>query len=135
MTRKTFDMMPVLQILTALLLVTFGLDALTGYNSTGAELMRTVNKAFGGSNNILPIIFAVIEIVVGALLILEFFIPVTTRFVFIGMILICVVWIVTIVMNFISSNFLEPNLISWLRELSVQLILLTCFWLVGSSKN
>ncbi len=135
MAGKSFNVMLILQILVALLLLTFGLDALTGYNSTGAELMRTVNKAFGGSNNILPVIFAVIEIVVGALLILEFFMPVTTKFVFIGMIVICVVWIITIVMNFISSGFLEPNFISWLRNLSVQLILLTSFWLVGSSKQ
>ena len=135
MAGKSFNVMLILQILVALLLLTFGLDALTGYNSTGAELMRTVNKAFGGSNNILPIIFAVIEIVVGALLILEFFMPVTTKFVFIGMIVICVVWIITIVMRFISNGFLEPNFITWLRELSVQLILLTSFWLVGSSKQ
>ena len=135
MASKSFNAILILQILVALLLLTFGLDALTGYNSTGAELMRTVNRTFGGSNSILPIIFAVVEIVVGALLILEFFMPVATKFIFIGMIIICVVWIITIILNFITDGFLEPNFIGWLRGLSVQLILLTSFWLVGSSKQ
>ncbi|MDC7220432.1 MAG: hypothetical protein PQJ59_10850 [Spirochaetales bacterium] len=135
MAKKSIGIMPLLQILVALLLLTFGIDGITGYNSTGSELMRTVNSTLGGSNNVLPLIFAIIEIAVGALLIAEFFMPVATRFVFIGMIVVCVVWILSIILNFITSHFLEPNFISWLRELSIQLVLLVCFWQVGLSKQ
>ena len=135
MSSKSINVMLILQVLVALLLLTFGIEALTAHNSTGQELMRSVNKAFGGSNNIVPILIAVLEIVVGALLILEFFLPVATKFVFIGMLVICVVWVISIIMAFFADNFLDPNFISWLRKLSIEFVLLTCFWLVGSSKE
>ena len=135
MSSKSINVMLILQVLVALLLLTFGIEALTAHNSTGQELMRSVNKAFGGSNNIVPILIAVLEIVVGALLILEFFLPVATKFVFIGMLVICVVWVISIIMAFFADNFLDPNFISWLRKLSIEFVLLTCFWLVGSSKK
>lgn len=125
----------ILQILVALLLLTFGIAGLTDYNSTGSELMRSANKMFGGSNDIVPIILAVIQIVVGALLILEFFTPVPSKFVFIGMVIICVIWIISILTSFITNNFLEPNFIAWLAKISVELILLFSFWTVGSQKN
>lgn len=127
--------MVVLQILVAVLLLVFGIEFLTSYNSTGNEIMRSVSKAFGGNNNVVPVIFAVIEIVVGALLILEFFMPVATRFVFFAMIVICVMWIISIVMAFFANNLLEPNFFSWMKSLSIELILLITFWLVGSSKR
>jgi hypothetical protein len=135
MANKSFDILLVLQILVALLLLTFGIDGLTGYNSAGADMMRTVNRAFGGSNNIVPIIFSVIEIVAGALLLGEFFMPVATKFVFFAMLIICVVWLITIIMNFFTSHFIEPNFLSWLRNLTVQLILLASFWQIGLSKR
>ncbi|MDC7223518.1 MAG: hypothetical protein PQJ60_07230 [Spirochaetales bacterium] len=135
MAKKQMNIVLVLQILVALLLLTFGIDGLTGYNSTGAEMMRTVNRTFGGSNDILPLIFAIIEIVAGVLLIGEFFMPVATKFVFISMVVICVVWLITIVMNYITAGFLKPDFLTWLRGISVQLILLASFWQVGVSKK
>jgi uncharacterized membrane protein YphA (DoxX/SURF4 family) len=135
MSIKTINVMAILQVLVALLLLTFGIDALTAHNSAGQEFVRSVNRAFGGNNNIVPLIIAVLEIVVGALLLMEFFVPVATKFVFIGMVIICIVWIISIIMPFFMNRFLDPNFISWLRDLSVELVLLTCFWLVGSSKQ
>ncbi len=135
MANKSINTNLILQIFVALLLLSFGIEGLTGYNSTGSELLRGINKMFGGSNNLLPLIFAIVEIVAGALLILEFFVPVTTKFVFIAMIVICFIWLFSIVTGYFTSRFLEPNFISWLSQLSVQLILLASFWQVGQSKR
>lgn len=135
MGKKVVSTMLILQILVALLLLAFGIEGLVGYNSTGSELIRGVNKMLGGGNGVLPLVFAIIEVVVGALLIADLFVPVVSRFVFVAMVVICVVWLIGIISAFFSDRFLEPSFTAWLAPLSKELILLFSFYLVGSSKQ
>ena len=123
-----------LQIALSLVLITFGLLAINGYNSTGAELLRGVNKVFGKSNNIFPIVFGIVQLVAGIFLAAEIFAPIPDNLFRILHIIICVLWLISIVMNFFMANLLEPDFLRWLAGLSPQLVILLSLWSVGERK-
>ena len=123
-----------LQIALALVLITFGLLAVNGYNSTGAELLRGVNKMFGKSGNVFPIVFGIVQLLAGFFLAAELFAPIPGNLFRILHIIICVFWLISIVMNFFMSDLLKPDLLRWLAALSPQLVILLSLWSVGERK-
>jgi len=120
-----------LQIVLGAALLVFGIMALNGYNSAGQEAIRGLNKLFGKSNNIFPVIFAVVQLAAGAVLILELFVSISTGLFKIIHLAICILWLVNILLNFFFSNLVEPDLIRWLGALLPQLVILLSLWLVG----
>ena len=132
MARKDINTIFFLQISLALVLISFGILAINGYSSTGAEMLRGVNKMFGKSSNIFPIIFGIVQLAAGVFLLAELFVEIPGGLFRILHIVICVLWLISIVLNFFLSNIFEPDLLRWLAALSPQLVILLSLWLVGA---
>lgn len=107
-----------------------GILGINSYNSGGAELLRGINKAFGGSNDVITIIMSVIELVAGVLLVIALFDIIPSRLLSILLVAIFVYWAINILMAFVFDGFFEPTFIKWLAALSPQLVILTALWIV-----
>lgn len=118
-----------LEISLAVLFITTGLAGITHYNSTGAEFMRSVNKAFGGSNDIVPIIMSIIELAAGVVIILRLFGVVKGNVPKIALLVIFIYWVVKILLNFILNDFAEPDFIIWLGNIAPHLVILAAIWI------
>lgn len=130
MNRK-IDAMFLLQLVLGAALIVFGIMAYNGYNSAGQEAVRGLNKMFGKSNNLFPILFAIIQIIAGAALVAGLFVSLSDQLFKIIHLIICIFFLISIIMNFFLSNMMEPDFIRWLGALLPQLIILLSLWIVG----
>lgn len=128
--KKSVNSMFFVQLSLALMFIAIGFVGLTNYNSDLSSLGRSVNKMFGQSNNVIPVLFAVLELVSGILLLLSLFSGVSGKFLSLTMLLIFIFWAITIVMNYFMDGLFEPDFIVWLSRVSPQLVILSALWLV-----
>ena len=129
MNRK-IDAYFILQLVLGAALIVFGIMAFNGYNSAGQEAIRGLNKMFGKSNDLFPIIFGVVQLVAGAALAAGLFISISENIFRIIHLVICIFFLVSIVMNFVLSNLMEPDFVRWLGALLPQLIILLSLWII-----
>lgn len=129
MNRK-IDAYFILQLVLGAALIVFGIMAFNGYNSAGQEAIRGLNKMFGKSNDLFPIIFGVVQLVAGAALAAGLFISISENLFRIIHLVICIFFLVSIVMNFVLSNLMEPDFVRWLGALLPQLIILLSLWII-----
>lgn len=123
-----------LQLSLALMFIAIGLVGIINYNSDFANFGRSVNKLFGQSNDIVPILFAVLELVAGILLLASLFTGIPSRFLSIALLVIFIFWVVYIVMNYFLEGFAKPDFLVWLSNLSPQLVILSGLWLITRNK-
>lgn len=133
--KRSSNSMLFLKLSLALLFITFGLVGIINYNSDLANIGRSVNKLFGQNNDIIPILFAVLELVAGVLLLASIFSGIPSRFLSIALLIIFIFWIVYIVMNYFMDGFGEPNFLIWLRNISPNLVTLSGLWIVTRNKG
>jgi len=121
-----------IQLSLALMFIAIGIVGLTNHNSELAQFGRSFNKLFGRSNDMIPVLFAVLELIAGILLILSIFTNILSgRFLSIALLIIFIFWAVSIAMNFFMNGFAEPNFIVWLSRVSPQLVILSSIWLIS----
>lgn len=128
--KKSSNSMLFLQLSLALMFIAVGLVGIINYNSDLANFGRSVNKLFGQNNNIIPILFAVLELIAGVLLLASLFTVVPSGFLSIALLVIFIFWVVYIVMNFFLNGFAEPDFLTWLSRVSPQLVILSGLWIV-----
>ena len=124
-----------LQLALALMFIALGISGVTHYNSGGAEFLRGLNKAFGRSNDIIPIIISIVELVAGILLLINVFGLIHGKLASILLLVIIIYWGFTIIMNYFVNNLLEPDFIKWLGNMSPQLVILASLWIVFERNN
>ena len=78
--KKSVNSMFFVQLSLALMFIAIGIVGLTNYNSNLSQFGRSVNSLFGQSNDIIPVLFAVLELVAGVLLLLSMFTGLPGRF-------------------------------------------------------
>ncbi len=115
-----------LQLCLGVFFVVLGVSDLTGYNTGVNKALRYI-----GDNQVLSLIMAVLELVMGAILVLGLVVSVPSGMTRILGLALFVLWAVYIVVRFIANDFLEPNFISWLYNLSWHCIILVSLWIVG----
>ncbi|MBB6479414.1 hypothetical protein [Spirochaeta isovalerica] len=128
--KREINAMFFLQLSLALMFLAIGIVGITNYNSDLSQFGRSVGKVFGKSNDLFPIVFAVIQLVAGALLALSLFIDIPGRILPISLLIIFIFWAISIAMTFVLDNLFEPNFLVWLSQLSPQLVILTALWIV-----
>ncbi len=131
MASKDFGTRYLLQLVLGIALIVFGIMAINGYNSAGQEAIRGLNKMLGKSGNIFPIVFGIIQLAAGIILILDLFTSIFDNLFRIIHLIICLFWLVNIVLQFVLSNFMEPDFLRWLGALTPQLVILLSLWLIG----
>ncbi len=129
--KASVDLITILQIVVAVFLVTLGLIAIIHFNSNLARFGRGMNKLFGGSNDPLNLVVAIVEVVAGVIVFAGVFFAVQSRLLYGATLVITILWIIQIILSFFASNFAEPDLIVWLNRLAADLIVLLSLWLVN----
>ena len=132
MTKKAgFDTGWVLQLVVAAFLITMGLIVIINYDSDLNRFGRSVTQLFGGKNDPTALIIAIVNLIAGALLVLALFVPVRGNLLSLLTLIIVIVWIVQAVLRYFVNDFLEPDFLTWLNGLSLDLIVLTSLWIVN----
>lgn len=132
MTKKAgFDTGWVLQLVVAAFLITMGLIMIINYDSDLNRFGRSVTQLFGGKNDPTALIIAIVNLIAGALLVLALFVPVRGNLLSLLTLIIVIVWIVQAVLRYFVNDFLEPDFLTWLNGLSLDLIVLTSLWIVN----
>ena len=121
----------VLQIVMAAYLITLGLLGIIYWESGGAQFARSLTRAFGGSNNPLNLIVAIVELAAGVIVLLGLFTSVRSGLLSAVTLVIAILWAVLIVVTFFARGFFEPNFLVWLSRLAADLIVLLAFWLIN----
>ena len=124
-----------IQIAVGLFFITLGIVEIMAYNSGASEFIRSVSKAFGGKNDILSLIIAILELVAGIMILGSIFVPVQQRLVFIATFAIGIFWLVKIILSYFLNNFVEPNFFIWLNRLSVDLLVLASVWMANRESS
>lgn len=130
MASKKLNIVGILIILVGAFMLLDGIAALTNSTQGIGGLSHNVSRAFGGSGNTVAIIFAVIELIAGALLILSRFtsIGVLDSFLRIG---VFIFWIIVMVFSLIlGGNLNAIDTLGWWISLVNQLIILTILWMI-----
>jgi uncharacterized membrane protein YphA (DoxX/SURF4 family) len=122
------------QLSLALMFIAIGVMGITNYNSDISQFGRSFSKLIGKNNDIVPVLFAVLELVSGILLLVSLFTGASGKFLSVALVIIFIFWAITIIMNYFMNGLFEPDFIDWLSRVSPQLVILSALWLVSSSR-
>jgi len=131
--KKDVHVVLLLKISIALMFVAAGLVGITHYQSDVSQFSRSVGKLFGAQNNVIPILFAVFQLVAGVILLLTLFVKMSPNFISISILIIFIVWAVSILINYFIDGFMKPDFIRWLANVSPQLVILSALWILFRS--
>ena len=132
--RNGYGSVFLLQIFIALFFALSGLLYLTGYNTAGAQFIRGVGKLFG-KNDLWRVIIALIQLFSGLILFVGTFIRSNQKSMFFASLAITILWVVNIGIQYFMESFLHPSLMIWLRDLSMQMIILSGLWAIAKQYN
>jgi hypothetical protein len=127
---KSLNIIGLLIILVGAFMLISGIDAFTGNTKGVGGLMNDISRSFGGSGNTVVIIFAVIEIIFGALLIISRFASIGALDNFIR-IAVFIFWIVIMIFSLVlNGNIKNIDTLAWWGALVNQSIILVILWMV-----
>jgi uncharacterized membrane protein YphA (DoxX/SURF4 family) len=128
--KKSINSIFFLQLSLALMFIAIGILGLTNYNSEFSQIGRSMGKLFGKSNNIIPILFSIIQLLAGVLLLLSLFMNLSNKLLSLSLLVIFVFWAVNIALAFFTKELFRPDFIVWLSKVAPQLVILSSLWLV-----
>jgi uncharacterized membrane protein YphA (DoxX/SURF4 family) len=132
--RNVFDMgttLFVLQIVVAAYLISLGILGIMHWQSGAAQFGRGLTRAFGGTNNPLNLIVAIVELAAGAIVLLGLFVSMRSGLLAAATLVIAILWVIQIIIVFFARDIFEPDFLSWLNRLSADLIVLLALWLIN----
>jgi len=122
-----FDSGFFLQLCLGIFFLMLGIMSLGDYSSKLSEFAR-----FFGRDDTLRMVMAVVEIVMGSILVLGLFIALSADLTKLLSLVLFVLWAVYIVMTFLlGESFLKPNTVVWLYNISWNVVILVSLWIVG----
>ena len=125
------DAVLILQIVVAVFLITIGISGIVNYNKDIAKIGRDLNRFFGGSNNPVNLIVAILELAAGIIVAAALVVPVKGKLPFAATLGVAVLWIVQIIISVAATEVFKPDAATWLNSLAGDLILLVCLWLIN----
>lgn len=133
MTRRTlaFNVIGVLQIVLAIFLFTLGLIGIMEWNSGASQFGRGLTRLFGGPNNPISLVVAIVELAAGAIVFAALFVNVTSRLIYVLTVIIAILWFVEIIIAFFAEDAFRPDFLVWLNRLSADVIILLGLWLIN----
>jgi hypothetical protein len=116
-----------LQLCLGAFFLMLGIMGLGDYNSKLSEVAR-----FFGRDDTLRIVMAVIEIIMGGILILGLVVTVSGGIAKVFSLALFALWALYMFMNFFMNKaFLEPSAVVWLYNFSWHAVILVSLWMVG----
>jgi uncharacterized membrane protein YphA (DoxX/SURF4 family) len=116
-----------LQLCLGVFFLMLGIMGLGDYNSRSSEFAR-----FFGRDDTMRVVMAVVELVMGVILVLGLFMSVSADLTKIFSFALFGLWALYIVVNFfLNDSFLEPSTVVWLYNVSWHAVILVGLWAVG----
>lgn len=129
-TRRTGSFF-LLQIAVGLFFLLMGLKGIINYDSYGSQATRFVNDLFGNNNNIINIIVSIGALISGVIILGGLFIPLKNSTLMIATLVVFIFWALKIVYFYVANNLMEPDLLTWLQNLSLQFVILMSVWIIN----
>ena len=122
-----------LQGSTAAALFLLGLVGIVNYNSDMARFGRQIVQAFGGRNDVLGLIIAILTLVAGILLALGLVVQVSSA----GSISLAVFvfWALRVLYVWFRKDIFQPDALVWLQMISPDVVILAAIWMVYRSRS
>ncbi|MDP3177283.1 MAG: hypothetical protein Q8M76_05215 [Spirochaetaceae bacterium] len=115
-----------LQMALGVFFIMLGIMGVTNYNSKLSEVAR-----FFGKNDAMNIVIAIVELAMGAILVLGLFAPISGNLAKIISIALFALWALYILVRYFFNDFAEPDFVPWLYNLSWHAVILVSLWMVG----
>lgn len=116
----------VLQICLGVFFLALGIMGVTEFNSKVSGVLR-----FFGKNDTLNMIIAIVEIAMGAVLLLAIVVRLPGGLGKVLGIVLAVLWAILMVMTYVVNKPFEPTFIEWLVGLSRDASILAALWIVA----
>lgn len=121
----------ILQLALGCFFLIMGLEEVLYHNSTVGQFVSGLGKVFGDTKYPLEMTIAIIEIIVGVVVILSLFVQFPKGLFNLAILIVFVLWAVKIVyVHFITKEVFTPSWLTWLKGFSLDLIVLLSVWLV-----
>ena len=128
----SFEVLTLTQIVVALYLFTLGIVGIMHWNSDLSQLGRSVNHLFGGRSNPFNLIVAIVEIAAGVVVGGALLVSLKSRVVYLLTLVVAILWVIEILIRyFFNDNAFQPDFLSWLNQVLVNLIVLIALWMVN----
>ncbi|MDA3940170.1 MAG: hypothetical protein PF693_12840 [Spirochaetia bacterium] len=118
-----------LQVAVGLFFLLMGLQGIINYDSYGSQATRFVNDLFG--NNIINIIVSIGALVSGVIILGGLFIPLKNSTLMIATLVVFIFWALKIAYFYIANNLMEPDLLTWLQNISLEFVVLMSVWIIN----
>ncbi len=112
--------------------IAIGILGITNYNNSTffGQISNSITKMLGTRNEVIPILFAILELISGFLLLISLFTRLDAKFLSVALIIIFIFWGINIIMAYIINGSFRSNFFIWASELTPQLVILSALWLV-----
>ncbi len=125
------DSLVFLQAAVSAFFVLVGLVAIVNYNSDLSRFGRSVVRTFGGSNDPVSLIIAILAVVAGLILLGGLVFRIESRVMYAAGLGAFVFWSLRILYVFFLNDAFKPDLLIWLAQLSPDAIVLAALWLIA----
>jgi hypothetical protein len=123
----TFDAGFFLQLCLGLFFLMLGIMGLGDYDTSVSKFARWL-----GRDDTLKVIMSVVEIVMGAILLLGLFLSVSSDLTKLFSIALFVLWAVYMAITFfLNDSFMKPSAVVWFYNISWNAVILVALWIVG----
>jgi len=120
-----------LQASVSAFFVLVGLAAIVNYNSDLNRFGRSVVRTFGGSNDPISLIIAILAVVAGLILLGGLVFRIESRVMYAAGMGALILWSLRILYVFFLNDVFKPDLLVWLAQLSPHAIVLAALWLIA----
>jgi hypothetical protein len=125
--QSSFGSLFFLQLSLGAFFLMLGIMGLGDYDSGLSRAAR-----FFGRDDTLRVVMAVVELVMGVILVLGLFMSVSADLTKIFLIALFVLWALYMVLSlFLNDSFLKPNTVAWIYSLAWNSVILISIWVVG----
>ena len=128
--KVAYGSMELLQLITGIALFLVGLLAIINYNSKGAEVQRFLTQTFGGKSDAVDLVFGILLLVSGVFVTTAIVAPVDKKVLMLATFVAFAVWVVRIVLVYFVADIAEPDFLTWVAPLSIDLIVLMALWMI-----
>ncbi len=125
------DSLVFLQTSVAAFFILFGLVAIVNYNSRLASFSRELTRTFGGTNDPISLIIAILAIIAGLILLGGLVLSISPQLMYASGVGMLIFWALRILYIYFVHNAFKPDFLVWLANLAPEAIVLAALLLIA----
>ncbi|MCK5673066.1 MAG: hypothetical protein KAH95_06805 [Spirochaetales bacterium] len=120
-----------LQIAVGLFFLLMGLKGIINYDSVGSQMSRVFNDILGSNNNLINIVISISALISGVIILGGLLVPLKNSTLMIATLIVFIFWALKIAYFYVVNNLMEPDMITWLHNLSLDFVILMSVWIIN----